>query len=139
MVWTVMIAGEAGKTFTVVHPLRLTAQSSFYVGYGTDVGTDSASDTTAAVHMKGSVGDKETFEEPSDRTRKERGYRASFQPFPSPWFPFHAAKMPSDSFGKLLQLFFRRLFLDRFALFCIYIHAGQTDIRLWHDQGTYSF
>lgn len=68
MVWTVMIAGEAGKTFTVVHPLRLTAQSSFYVGYGTDVGTDSASDTPAAVHMKESVGDKETFEEPSDRT-----------------------------------------------------------------------
>ena len=68
MVWTVMVAGEAGKTFTVVHPLRLTAQSSFYVGYGTDIGTDSASDTPAAVHMKESVGDKETFEEPSDRT-----------------------------------------------------------------------
>ena len=68
MVWTVMVAGEASKTFTVVHPLRLIAQSSFYVGYGTDVGTNSASDTPAAVHMKGSVGDKETFEEPSDRT-----------------------------------------------------------------------
>ena len=63
-----VIAGKAGKAFPVVQPVRLMPQSALDVVYRTDTSTDSASDTPAAVHVKGSVGDKETFEEPSDWT-----------------------------------------------------------------------
>ena len=127
MVWTMMIAAEAGEAILVVQPGRHLSFTSVNIADRTDVGTDAAFHTFVLRDMETLVGNENLLEE----TTYDLGEEPRDGTFHQSVDSFLSIE---DFLTDNLQFQSRFLLLPYLFLLRIDIHERQSYVRLWHNQ-----
>ena len=121
MMRTVVVAGEAGQTRSIVLPRGFLSQSTDDIPRRANIGADAAFHAPHAVNVEGLVCNEIACEE----TAKETGVDA----WPTADDQVGSRLAMNDRINKLMKFFISLRFLFLFFLWRVYVKERQSDIR----------